>query len=63
MALVAVGVVLLHRLADDAGALAVLAAGREIQVVHGHQDAPLAGFQAVAHVRQSAIDDRGSWHK
>ena len=43
--------------AADLGALAVAAIRSEAQVVHGHEDAPLHGLQAVAHVGHRARDD------
>ena len=56
----AVRVVVTGGVAGDLGALAVLLAGRQAEVVHGHEDAPLAGLEAVAHVRQGAVDDARS---
>ena len=53
----AVRVVVTGGVAGDLGALAVLLGRPEAQVVHGDQDAPLAGLEAVAHVRQGAVDD------
>ena len=55
--LIAVRMVALHRLADDAGALAGRAGRAEAEVVHGHEDAPLRRFEAVAHVGQGPTDD------
>ena len=54
---VAVRVVALHRLADDAGALAGRRGRAEAEVVHRHQDAPLRRLEAVAHVGQGPADD------
>ena len=54
---VAVRMVPLHGLADDAGAFAGRAGRSQAQVVHGHQDAPLRGLQAIAHIRQGPADD------
>ena len=54
---VAVRMVALHRLADDAGALAGGRGRPEAQVVHRHQDAPLRRLEAVAHVGQGPADD------
>ena len=54
---VAVRMVALHRLADDARALRRGGARREAQVVHGDQNAALRGLQTVANVGQRAADD------
>ena len=54
---VAVGVVLRHRLADDAGALAVRRGGAQPHLVHRVQDSPMDRLQAVAHVRQRPRHD------
>ena len=55
--LVAVRVVPLHRLADDAGALAGRGGRPEAEVVHGDEDAPLRRLQPVADVGQGPADD------
>jgi len=54
---VTVGVVVPVGVADYLAALAVLGAGAEAQLVHGHEYAPLHGLEAVARVRQGAADD------
>ena len=54
---VAVRVVLAQHVAHDARALAVGLVGRHAQLVHGVDDAPVHGLEAVAHVRQRAGDD------
>ncbi len=54
---VAVRVIALHRLADDARALAGRAAGGEAEVEHRRQDTTLRRFKAVADVGQGAADD------
>ena len=54
---VAVRVVALHRLADDARALARRGRRPEAEVVHGDEDAALRRLEAVAHVGQGAADD------
>jgi hypothetical protein len=56
---VPVRVVLAHHLADDLGALHVLAVGLEAQLVHHVQDAAVHRLEAVAHVGQRAPDDDG----
>ncbi len=48
---VAVRMVALHRLADDAGALGRGRGRAQAQIVHGQQNAPLGRLEAVAHVR------------
>ena len=53
----AVGVVVAGGVAGDLGALAVLAAGAEVQVVHRHEDAALAGLEAVADIGQGPVHD------
>ena len=47
---VAVGVVVTHDLADDAGGLGERGGGAVSAVVHGVQDATVDGLEAVAHV-------------
>ena len=54
---VAVRVILLQTLADDAGALHVLAIVQHAHVVHGVQNAAMHRLQAVANVGQRAADD------
>src|SRR5207248_5192248 len=54
---VAMWVVPLHRLADDAGALAGGGVWSQPEVVHGHEDAPLRRFEPIAHVGQGPTDD------
>ena len=54
---VAVRVIPLHRLADDARALAGGAAGVQPQVAHRHQDPPLRRLEPVADVGQGPADD------
>src|SRR5690606_9391186 len=54
---VAVGVVLTHDVADDAGRLAVRPVRADAQLVHGVQNAPRHAFEPVAHVRQRPVDD------
>ena len=54
---VAVGVVVTHDLADDAGGLGEGGGGTVAAVVHGVQDAAVDGLEAVAHVGQGAPDD------
>ncbi len=53
----AVRVVVAGSVAADFRALAVAAIGRQAKVVHGHQDAPLHGLQAVAHIGNGARHD------
>ncbi len=53
----AVGMVVAAGVAGDFGALHPAGPRREVQVVHGDQDAPLRGLQAVAHVGQRPADD------
>ncbi len=53
----AVGMVVAAGVAGDFGALHPARPRREVQVVHGDQDAALRGLQAVAHVGQRAADD------
>jgi hypothetical protein len=52
-----VGVVVAGGVAGDLGALTMLAAGPEVQVVHGHEDAALTGLQTVAHIGQRSRHD------
>src|SRR5687767_272298 len=54
---VAVGMVALHRFADDARALRGRRRRTKTEVVHGHEDAALRWFQTVAHVGQGPADD------
>ncbi len=54
---VAVRVVLAHHLADDLGALDVLAVGLQAQLVHHVEHAAVHRLQTVAHVREGAPDD------
>ena len=54
---VAVRVVLAHHLADDRGALAIGARGREAHLAHRVQDPAMDGLEAVADVRQRARHD------
>ena len=54
---VTVGVEFLQHLAHYARALGVLAAGDEIHLVHGVEDAAVDGLEAVADVGQGAPDD------
>jgi hypothetical protein len=54
---VTVRVVLGHRLAHHAGALAIGRRRAEAHLVHRVQDSPMDRLQAVAYVRQSAGDD------
>ncbi len=53
----AVRVIVAAGVAGDLGTLDAAGAGAKIQVVHGHQDAPLRGLEPVAHVGQGAADD------
>ncbi len=53
----AVRMVVTAGVAGDLGALDAAGARREVQIVHGHQDAPLRGLEAVAHIGQSAADN------
>ncbi len=51
------GVVLAEDFADDLGALAGGAVGREAQLAHPKQDAAVDGLEAVANVGEGAADD------
>ena len=53
----AVRMIVAGSVAADLGAFAVAAIGGQAEIVHGHQDAPLHGLEAVAHVGQRARDD------
>ncbi len=53
----AVRMVVTARVAGDLRALHAARAGREIQVVHRHQNPPLRGLEAVAHVGQRPAHD------
>ncbi len=55
--LVAVRMVVAHGVADDLGALEEAAVRRQPQLVHGIEDAPVHGLQAVAHIGQRAVHD------
>ena len=46
-----------HRVADDARRLLIGLVRRKAVLVHRVEDAPVHGFQAVAHVGQRAADD------
>ena len=54
---VAVGVVVAHGVADDLGALEKAALGRQAQLAHGVDDAPVNRLQPVAHVGQRPVHD------
>ena len=54
---IAVRVELAHRLADGARRLVVGPIGREIQLAHRVENAPVHRLQTVAHVRKRAADD------
>ncbi len=56
---VAVRVVLADDLADHAGALRVLAVGRQAHLPHGEQDAALNRLEPVANVGERALHDDG----
>ena len=49
--------VFLEALADDAGALGIFFVVLHALAVHGREDAPVDGLEAVASVRQSAADN------
>ena len=53
----AVRMIVAGSVAADFGALAVAAIGGQAEIVHGDQDAPLHGLEAVAHVGKRARDD------
>jgi hypothetical protein len=55
--LIAVRVIVAHHLADDLGALAIRAIGREAHGAHAEEHAAVRGLQPVAHVGQRAPDD------
>ena len=57
--LVAVRVVVAHRLADDLCTLAVAPFRVEAQLAHGIEYAPVNRLQAVAHIRQRPVHDGG----
>ena len=48
--LITMRVIIAHHLADDLGAFLVAARGIKLELAHGIKDAPMHGFQAVAHV-------------
>jgi hypothetical protein len=52
-----VGVVFAQHFANDTGAFAVGGVGADTHVVHGVEDAPVDGFEAVAGIGQGAGDD------
>ena len=54
----AVRVVVAAGVAADLGALDLLFARRQFEVVHRHEHAALRGLESVAHIGQSAIHDR-----
>ncbi len=54
----AVRVVVAAGVAGDLGALTMLGARAKLQVVHGDEDAPLRGLEAVADIRQGTVHDR-----
>ena len=54
---VAMRVILAEDFADDLRAFAVRARGRQPQLVHAVENAPVHGLQAVAHFGQRAADD------
>ena len=53
----AMRVIALHRLADDARALAGRGRRTQSQVLHRHQNAPLRRLQPVTHIGERAADD------
>ncbi len=55
--LVTVGVVVTHGFPDDLGALDVLFAGTDAEVVHRVKDAALGRFESVSNVGQRTRDD------
>ena len=55
--LVAVGMVFTNDVTDDAGGLFIRSVKRIGQVVHGVEDAPVHGFESVAHIRDGPTDD------
>jgi hypothetical protein len=55
--LIAVGMEIAHRVADDLGALAELTLRGEPELLHGIKDAPVHGLQAIAHVGKCAMHD------
>ena len=57
--LVAVRMVVTHRLADDLRALAIAAFGIEAELPHGIKNAPVDRLQPVAHVGQRPVHDGG----
>jgi hypothetical protein len=54
---VAVGMVLAHDVADDAGALARGLVGLEAHLLHGVENAAVDGLESVADIGESAADD------
>ncbi len=56
---IAVRMVLAEHLADDAGGLLIGGVRADAHVVHGVQNAPVDGLEAVASIRQGAGDDDG----
>ena len=55
--LIAVRMIALHRLADDAGALAGGSGWPQPEIVHRQENPPLRWLETVAHVGQSPADD------
>ena len=53
------GVVLPEDVTNDGGALAVGGGGADAHLVEGVEDAALDGLEAIAHVREGALDDDG----
>jgi hypothetical protein len=51
------GVILLHYIANESGALPVLSIGPETRLQPGEQDPAVNWFKAIADVRQSSADD------
>ena len=54
---VAVGVVFTQHFTDDAGGFFVIRVGAQTHIVHGVQDAPVDGFEAIAGIGQRPGDD------
>ena len=56
---IAVGVILAHHVADDAGAFARGFVGLKSHLLHGVENAAVDGLESVADVGESAADDDG----